>query len=168
MLLHVLPLLLLLLSPLRAQQHEDERDPWVGVLSRELLGMRECLPSPYRALMDDWFAQLNDTAQQEQLCARALDGLQRALEARKPFCRALTQALHRTLQRMQYQMAQQQHKNVQRGWPETHKRLRQLRHTQPAACDETLYQERGAEMRRCMSDVRARAMQRLSVYHIGQ
>ena len=137
-------------------QYDEDRDPWVGTRNDALMAMRDCLPHEYVALLDTWFLRLNDTKQYSRLNAKALDALQRALEAHKPICRALVAGLHGTLRAMTYQMAQDQYRNVQQGWPETVKHLKALRHTLPQDCSEEEYVSRRVEIRRCMREVRNR------------
>ncbi len=161
--------LLLLVAALGCKAALPEgTDPWATVLNRELMKMRDCFPHEYQDQMNQWFVKLNDTEEYVQLYTQALDSMYRALNAGKPFCRTLNQALHGTVRRLQYQLAQEQHHSTTgRGWRETLEHLKAQRHTLLRQCDEKLYVSQRRDIRRCMGQAYTEAMQHLAARHVG-
>lgn len=160
--------LLCLLLVFSLGQAQDS-DPWVTVFNNEMIQARECLPREYQSLMNDWFIYMLDTQEYTLLYVKALDSMSHALNAKKPFCRTLNAALHRTLGHLDYQLAQEQYQKGQGlGWEATRDHMRTLRHTLLRQCDESLYKTSDREIRQCMDQVRLVAMQKLALYHIGE
>ncbi len=141
---------------------------WGVIYHSHMATAIECLPLEHSGLLLHWFAHLNDTAQRELVQAEAVDSVARMMHGRKPICRALREALHKALQRMYYDSAQEQNRHRKQGWPETVKHMEKLRHSQDAMCPDVTDPVKRRAIVACLRQAQDVAMQRLAVEHIGE
>lgn len=146
--------------------------PHVEPAMKEMMGMRECLPSNVVYAIGLWLSEVREHSHHRYLEIAGLREISIYLDSRAPLCHAMEMALRRMLRLHEVELSKRESASIailrNDGWRETTLRLKNAIKPLKIQCPrEFSVSPREKQIVHCMRTIEKKGTAKLMVYYLG-